>query len=519
MVKPNHSTTQDNTSKIRLGRKISQSPNSVVFNASDEELTVAHPGLYVSPIRYCPELTSNVLGYDSVSREIVDLGAQPKKRATPAATNQTVDLTPLESRLCALETRPEPVLDGFVTRDVLEQKLADRAPDDRHLGVRTLMATDIWSTGKIRAGGDIACEKDVHARSFRGDGSLLKGVVLSENLDGVHLRFDAVSNELEKLESECKRVRLEMSDGLTRAFSESSACRRDVENLQHDVKSHASSVDSLKGYVWNAKADSHAELTEMERTLGETFESRLVEIRKELDALRNRVQNAPPIVQELPAPKIIREVVDLDPIKSELFELTRRVRDVENKPDPVVPPFPEIPEPEKVDLRPMEMRITAIEERPVFEMPEIKFPAPPKYSLQDVIDQDPRAKTDVVFQKNIHMECAVDRLSEHGDASGIIDIGGFASVGAYAKANAGRASGHPGGLCVHTKRPNGPLARSFTVDGLGRASAVGGFVLPSVVVDEIRNPVPGLVVYDTVLDAVLVYKRTDGWVEINTLNK
>ena len=46
---------------------------------------------------------------------------------------------------------------------------------------------------------------------------------------------------------------LEMTDELARAYSDAAACRQAIENLQHDI-------NTLKGYIWNAKADARAEL-------------------------------------------------------------------------------------------------------------------------------------------------------------------------------------------------------------------------------------------------------------------
>lgn len=45
----------------------------------------------------------------------------------------------------------------------------------------------------------------------------------------------------------------EMTDELARAYSDAAACRQAIENLQHDI-------NTLKGYIWNAKADARAEL-------------------------------------------------------------------------------------------------------------------------------------------------------------------------------------------------------------------------------------------------------------------
>lgn len=113
-----------------------------------------------------------------------------------------------------------------------------------------------------------------------------------------------------------------------------------------------------------------------------------------------------------------------------------------------------------------------------------------------------------------------------------IKINELAQINAYTKANAGLSSGRPGGLVFKTKRPNGGLEDSMTIDGNGSVtvgnsvantcaalsinSTQRGLLLPRMTTEQIsaiKNPEPGLMVYDTEKDAFVGYKKT-GWVEL-----
>lgn len=113
-----------------------------------------------------------------------------------------------------------------------------------------------------------------------------------------------------------------------------------------------------------------------------------------------------------------------------------------------------------------------------------------------------------------------------------IKINELAQINAYTKANAGLSSGRPGGLIFKTKRPNGGLEDSMTIDGNGSVtvgnstastcaalsinSTQRGLLLPRMTTEQIsaiKKPEPGLMVYDTDKDAFVGYKKT-GWVEL-----
>ena len=78
MVK--NSVVNQPTDMIRLGRHADseQPKNSIVFNASESKIRdISHSGLYISPIRNA--YASNLLAYDSITKEIVDIGGNTIK--------------------------------------------------------------------------------------------------------------------------------------------------------------------------------------------------------------------------------------------------------------------------------------------------------------------------------------------------------------------------------------------------------------------------------------------------------
>ena len=113
-----------------------------------------------------------------------------------------------------------------------------------------------------------------------------------------------------------------------------------------------------------------------------------------------------------------------------------------------------------------------------------------------------------------------------------IKINDLAQINAYTKANNGLSTGKAGGIVFKTKRPKGILEPSMTIDGNGlitmggtvpNASAIltlnsttRGLLLPRMTteqIENIKNPEPGLMVYDTEKDTFVGYRKT-GWTEL-----
>ena len=122
-------------------------------------------------------------------------------------------------------------------------------------------------------------------------------------------------------------------------------------------------------------------------------------------------------------------------------------------------------------------------------------------------------------------------LTEMGEVRAI-KINNLVQINAYTKANNGTTSGRPGGLVIKTKRPNGDLQESMTVDGNGCVtigsnksytsaaltvdSTSRGLLLPRMTLEQIqkiKKPEPGLMVYNTDDDEFWGYKRS-GWTKL-----
>jgi hypothetical protein len=124
-------------------------------------------------------------------------------------------------------------------------------------------------------------------------------------------------------------------------------------------------------------------------------------------------------------------------------------------------------------------------------------------------------------------------LTDMGEVRAI-HINNLVQINAYTKANNGTSSGRPGGLVIKTKRPNGEIQESMTIDGNGCVtigsnsaypsaalavdSTTRGMLLPRLTTEQIlkiKKPEPGLMVYNTEDDEFWAYKR-GGWSEIKS---
>ena len=110
--------------------------------------------------------------------------------------------------------------------------------------------------------------------------------------------------------------------------------------------------------------------------------------------------------------------------------------------------------------------------------------------------------------------------------------GKLADICGYTKANNGTTSGNPGGLLFRTMNPQGSLTNAMSLDANGKAtigdptkkdrnppailslnSTTLGFLPPRMTTEEreqVLNPVPGLIVFDTSTDELCIYKSS-GW--------
>ena len=159
------------TDMVRLGRYVdSEQPrNSIVFNASENKIRdIKHSGLYISPIRNAS--ASNLLAYDSITKEIVDIGGTKLKLDELQVKNLDVlNLTTLNE-----EHVYTPVLqigEGC--------KTTENVGVDMH-GIK-LMHTK--NDGCLSINANTKIDGSIEATQFVGDGGLLSNVQYDLNVD------------------------------------------------------------------------------------------------------------------------------------------------------------------------------------------------------------------------------------------------------------------------------------------------------------------------------------------------
>lgn len=110
-----------------------------------------------------------------------------------------------------------------------------------------------------------------------------------------------------------------------------------------------------------------------------------------------------------------------------------------------------------------------------------------------------------------------------------IKINDIAEISGFTKANNNTTAGTPGGIVLKTKRPQGKIENSVLIDGNGKVAIGSEKVYPSAILSldsktcgflpprmtwiemkNIKDPEPGLIVYELESDTVFVYKRS-GW--------
>ena len=200
------------------------------------------------------------------------------------------------------------------------------------------------------------------------------------------------------------------------------------------------------------------------------------------------------------------------------------------------------------DLSEIQKKVPEIDER--LKIVEV---VPPPSTLQSITSEQSNTTVSVHFEHpelslmTIGNVCigtteAPSRISIFEEPNILTDMGevrairvnNLVQVNAYTKANNGTSSGRPGGIVIKTKRPNGEIQESMTIDGNGCVtigsnstypsaalvvdSTTRGMLLPRLTSEQIlkiKKPEPGLMVYNTEDDEFWVYKRV-GWSKIKS---
>jgi hypothetical protein len=411
----------------------------------------------------------------------------------------------------------------------------------------------VYVNNRIHSKGNINSDGKVIAESFYGDGTTLRGITKSVELDATNARVSALENEIPRFEplEKAKPVFEAEIDALkkeTERFVPLEGAIPVLENRVSRVEPRVSAIEKEIPRISTCENDI-ATLRKDVRVLPE-----IQELRKDV----NFINTQTPIIHE--TKKIVPVVASN----------TERITDVEN----TLTRFVEVDALKvKVDtfnylhkevnrFEPIEKRVDACETELGFtkDLPEIRKRietlenAPlegdghliSNVSLEHVMScsnvtnihlvvnntvSSKEIDTERVRSNTLYTHGTPQLTSRLGEVKSL-NINGLAEINGYTKANNGTTGGNPGGIVFKTRGTNGKLNANMTLDGNGKLalgthkshpsailtldSKTSGFLLPRMTltdIENIQNPEPGLMVYETENDGLYVYKKT-GWVEI-----
>jgi len=620
------------TDMVRLGRLTDsgQPRNSIVFNASDETIRdIKHSGLYISPIRNAT--ASNLLAYDSITKEVVDIGGtQLKLRDLQVENLEVVNVSMINEQhvytpvlhvgegckksedvgldihgIRVIHDKKQGVLtvnegtkfNGTVeaTRFVGDGGLLSNVQYDLNIDIGEVVEnlhvvgqlkadggllsnitldqiTDfrdyfnildiskdinvgrsVYVNKRIHSKGNINSDGKVIAESFYGDGTTLRGITKSVELDATNARVSVLEKEMPRFEplEKAKPVFEAEIDALKKETERFTPLESAIPLLENRVSRVEPRVSAIEKEIPRISTCEHdiATLRKDVRVLPE-----IQELRKDV----NFINTQTPIIHET---KKIVPVVESN---------TDRISAVEN----TLNRFNEVDaikiklgtfnylHKEVTRFEPLEKRIDVCEsgldltkDLPLIrERIQTLEDAPlegdghliSNVSLEHVmtcsnVTDIHLVVNNTVSAKEIETECVRSKClftygvpqvtSRLGEVKSL-NINGFAEINGYTKANNGTTAGNTGGLVFKTRGTNGKLNPSMTLDGNGKLalgthkghpsailtleSKTSGFLLPRMTLSDIENipnPEPGLMVYETENDALYIYKRV-GWTEI-----
>jgi len=620
------------TDMVRLGRLTDsgQPRNSIVFNASDETIRdIKHSGLYISPIRNAT--ASNLLAYDSITKEVVDIGGtQLKLRDLQVENLEVVNVSMINEQhvytpvlhvgegckksedvgldihgIRVIHDKKQGVLtvnegtkfNGTVeaTRFVGDGGLLSNVQYDLNIDIGEVVEnlhvvgqlkadggllsnitldqiTDfsdyfnildiskdinvgrsVYVNKRIHSKGNINSDGKVIAESFYGDGTTLRGITKSVELDATNARVSVLEKEMPRFEplEKAKPVFEAEIDALKKETERFTPLESAIPLLENRVSRVEPRVSAIEKEIPRISTCEHdiATLRKDVRVLPE-----IQELRKDV----NFINTQTPIIHET---KKIVPVVESN---------TDRISAVEN----TLNRFNEVDaikiklgtfnylHKEVTRFEPLEKRIDVCEsgldltkDLPLIrERIQTLEDAPlegdghliSNVSLEHVmtcsnVTDIHLVVNNTVSAKEIETECVRSKClftygvpqvtSRLGEVKSL-NINGFAEINGYTKANNGTTAGNTGGLVFKTRGTNGKLNPSMTLDGNGKLalgthkghpsailtleSKMSGFLLPRMTLSDIENipnPEPGLMVYETENDALYIYKRV-GWTEI-----
>jgi len=620
------------TDMVRLGKHADsgQPRNSIVFNASDEAIRdIKHSGLYISPIRNAT--ASNLLAYDSITKEVVDIGGTKLKLNELQVENlEVVNVSVINEQyvytpvlrvgegckksedvgldihgIRVIHDKKQGVLtvsentkfkgsveavqfvgdggllsnvqydlnidigevvenlhvvgqlkaDGGLLSNITLDQIADFNDYFNILDISkdVNVGRSVYVNNRIHAKGNINSDGKIVAESFYGDGTTLYGITKSVELDATNVRVSTLEKEIPRFEP------LEKAKPVIEAEIE--ALKKETERFipLENV------IPVIEGRV--SRVEPRVSAIEKELPRITTCENDIASLQKEvcvLPEIQTLRKDVDFINTQTP---IIHETKKIVPV---VASNTERITDVEN----TLTRFVEVDALKvKVDtfnylhkevkrFEPIEKRVDACETEleSTKDLPDIREriqtleDAPlegdghliSNVSLEHVMSCSNVTNTHLVVNNTVSSkEIDTERvrsntLYTHGTPQltsrlgevKSLNINELAEINGYTKANNGTTGGKPGGIVFKTRGTNGKLNSNMTLDGNGKLalgthkshpsailtlnSKTSGFLLPRMTltdIENIQNPEPGLMVYETENDGLYVYKKT-GWVEI-----
>ena len=617
------------TDMVRLGRLTDseQPKNSIVFNASDKKIRdIKHSGLYISPIRNAS--ASNLLAYDSITNEVIDIGGKQLK----IDDLQVKNFEALNMKILNEERVYTPML-----------QIGEGCSNKENVGLdmHGMTILNDKSTGKLCVNENTKFSGSVEATQFIGDGGLLSNVQYDLNIDiGDVVENLHVVGELKAdggLLSNITVSQITDFSGYSPTFSEMHVdkdvkCGRSmyINNRIHskgNINSDGNVIASAF-YGDGTKLTGVSTVSDLEKTnsvvsylekqiprfqplekaktkLDEAINKTKTELNKQvtrfepiettLTTLTSRISNVEPklVHVENQIPRIkdceskisdlrkeVQTLPELDTIKKQIISINEqipiihetkralpiaqsnetKIKQIENK----IGKLSEINEIKQTltkfkhvygqleRFNPLEQRMSLCEEsiEKTIDLPNIRTRlsvlenAPlegdgcliSNVGLTHILSCQNDSEVPLVIRNDITANKIVTQgvsqvTSRLGEIKSI-SMGSLAELNVYTKANNGTTAGNPGGIVFRTRGIDGKMDARMTLDGNGKLalgthksemssiltleSKTSGFLPPRMSredMENIKNPVPGLMVYDAENDALCVYKKS-GWTEI-----
>ena len=643
------------TDKVRLGRltECDQPHNSIVLNASDAKIdNIEHSGFYVSPIRNAN--SSNLLAYDTTTKEIVDIGGQKLKisslevenldvvnsntvhnyyvdnpifeigKGNPrtsddigivmhrAGGNVDIKFSEKEKHLAI---NKDLFVDGTVKAKIFEGDAGllsnvqfnfeigdtfenlnvtkELRADGSHLtniSIKqlndlkgaSLDLENVYVDGTLRVKRPIYSQSCVIAPTFVGDGRKLEGIVLKEDFEKSTKKIENIETILPNFDNSEKFENIENKINLVASnipnLEHIQQKVQEVEKCIPNITPLNTKLDTLEKVIntTRQKLDT-IKIVEPEKVDLSQIEQNIDKINFELNSIEPKLLRLQKSIDNIPkVPNLTNDLSILESkfgnaslefekrlnstnkdftrfINSTEKRLNKLIADTNNELNNVEKRIPNL-ESHISNVHTVENNVAVLQS----QVPQISDRVkvledynPPPPTLQSVTTCESNTVCNVTFENpgtsftthgnvGIGTTTPTSRLSIYNvpDITNLlgevnaIKINELAQINAYTKANAGLSSGRPGGIVFKTKRPNGDLRDSMTIDGNGSVtvgssdahnsaalsinSTCRGLLLPRLTSEQIQNirkPEPGLMVYDTEKDTFVGYKKS-GWTEL-----